>query len=178
MTLIGFGSKRERGKDEICNYIVSISDFRRDCFSYSLKEGIGKGVFGLTDEQLYGKLKKVVDPYWGMTPREILQKAGTEAMRYVFGEDIWIKTLFRRFEQENRPTVVSDVRFKSEAEAIKSRGGYLVRVDRYIPFDPEVDTHQSETDLDDWRDWDLVDNKGTLDDLYEAAEEFLNRVCG
>ena len=61
------------------------------------------------------ELKNVIDDIWGMTPREILQKAGTDAMRNIFGENIWVTTLKKRLEKRNNhSTCISDVRFLSE----------------------------------------------------------------
>ncbi len=176
--IIGFGYKRERGKDTSCDYIIKNYDgFTKDNFAGSLKEGIGKGVFGLTDDQLYGKTKKIVDPFWKMTPREILQRAGTDAMRSEFGEKIWVNTLLRRFRNQERNFLVSDMRFLSEVEAIKNEGGYVINLLRNIPFDSKVDNHKSETELDSFNDWDyLVDNTGDFNNLYLSLQTIMMEV--
>ena len=178
VALIGFGYKREHGKDEAAKYVVkTFPDLRLDSFAFSLKEGICRHVFGLTDEQLYGSLKHVIDPFWGMTPREILQKAGTEAMRHAFGEQIWVQTVMRRLAQNEKRPVISDVRFKSEADAIQYAGGVVIRIDRNVPFDRKIDTHKSETDLDDWYRWDyVITNNGTLEEFHEKVHHIVEKV--
>jgi len=183
--LIGFGHRRRRGKDTCCDYIVDRCKefhpderpFIRDSFAHSLKEGIGKGVFGLSDEQVHTSLKKEVDPYWGMTPREILQKAGTEAMRNVFGGSIWVKTLMRRIESREESTVISDVRFRNEADAIREAGGFVIRIDRAIKHDPEIDDHPSEKDLSIYYGWDyVIKNVNSFSTLYSQVEEVLSKI--
>jgi len=44
--------------------------------------------------------------------------------------------------------VITDTRFPNEAKAIKDAGGIVIRVDR--PGVKAVNTHPSETALDDW----------------------------
>lgn len=176
--IIGFGYKRERGKDTSCDHIIkNYSGFVKDNFARSLKEGIGKGVFGLTNEQLYGKLKSVVDPFWDMTPRSILQRAGTNAMRSEFGEKIWVNTLLRRFKEQDNNVLVADMRFLSEVEAIKNEGGYVINIKRDIPFNDKVDLHKSETELDSFEDWDfVVDNNGTYNSLYLSLQTIMKEI--
>lgn len=150
--VLSFGHKRQRGKDTCCDYLVNKYGFTKLSFAAPLKNGIGKGVFGLSDEQLHGKLKSEIDPYWEMTPRYILQQAGTEAMRNTFGEDIWCKTLGRTiYNSENRLFCISDMRFRSELNYIKKEfvNSTSVVIHRYdIPFDKDIDNHKSEIDLD------------------------------
>jgi hypothetical protein len=175
--LVGLGCKRRRGKDTAAEYIVENFPFVSDAFAFSLKEGICRGVFGLSDDQLYGDLKTEVDPFWRLTPREILQKAGTEGMRATFGADIWARTVIRRYLDRNSHTLVTDVRFRTEADVIKEHGGVLIRVDRDIPFDPEQDQHQSEIDLDDYTDWDyIIDNNGTLQQLHRHVDSIIREI--
>lgn len=176
-SIIGFGHRRYRGKDTAAAYLADRFGYAHDAFAHSLKEGLGRGIFSLTDDQLYGDLKEVLDPFWKLTPRDILQRGGTEAMRRTFGEDIWVKTLLRRARQRDVPTVVADVRFVSEAEAIKDNNGVVVRVDRDIPADPNIDGHQSEVDLLQYNGWNhIIDNNGTLEELYHKLDMFMREL--
>jgi FMN phosphatase YigB (HAD superfamily) len=64
--------------------------------------------------------------------RKALQKRGTEEGREVYGPMIWVDTLraWMRVLHERgiQRVIIGDVRFKSEADAIKALGGYLIRV--------------------------------------------------
>jgi hypothetical protein len=153
---------------------------RLDAFAASLKEGIGRGVFGLSDEQLYGEAKFTVDEFWGLTPRDILQRGGTEAMRATFGQDIWVQTVERRAAADLETSVLlSDVRFPSEVEGLRRLGGYVVLVDRPVELVPpatsaEEDQHASETSLDHFTDWDFrILNDRSLEDLHEEVRGML-----
>jgi len=85
---------------------------------------------------------------WGMTRREILQKLGTESLRENFDKNVWIKGVFADYKPqsvsapaaisgnpqiEKYPNwIISDVRFPNEADAIKTKGGLLLRVNRPV----------------------------------------------
>jgi hypothetical protein len=81
-------------------------------------------------------------------------------LRDLYGPDIWIQSLFQHFDDKQK-WIVTDVRFKNEAEFIKKNGGVLIRVEgdpsglrARMPLDKQQ--HISETDLDDYADFDLV----------------------
>jgi hypothetical protein len=183
--IVGFGCKRRRGKDTCCRMAKELLEewgykVRLDGFALSLKEGIGKGVFGLTDEQLYGAAKFDVDPFWGLTPRDILQRGGTEAMRNTFGQDIWVQTLERRASADPETSVlICDVRFPNEVEGLRRLGGYAVLVDRPLELvptaaSPEEDQHASETSLDHFTGWDFcIENDSSLEHLREEVRGML-----
>lgn len=181
--IIGFGAKRERGKDTAVNIAIRISEnsghpARRDAFAYPLKETC-RIVFGFTDEQLYGKLKGAVDPFWGFTPRWAMQQVGTEMFRKHIGSDVWVRSLVHRAQEDSPDThlMISDVRFENEARAIQALGGKVVRCDREVPFDPEIDNHASEVALDNFNDWDAVlDNNGSLDNLRRQVSELITKA--
>lgn len=181
--VIGFGCKRRRGKDVAAAFAAARLrqhglPCRVDYFAHSIKEGIGKGVFGFSDAQLYGELKELPDPFWGWTPREVFQRFGSDAMHTLFGKDIWIRTLLRRLEANLQThVVVADVRFRHEFDALRQLGGHLVRVDRHIADAGDEDRHLSEVDLDGCDTWDAcIDNNGSLDALQQAVETFVDRL--
>ena len=163
--IVGFGHKARVGKDSAADYLVRAYGYTKKSFAYPLKEGIGKGVFGLTDEQM-DTGKEVIDPYWNMTPRQILQLAGTEGGRNIFGDTLWIKALYRDISQDlTKNYVITDVRYRNEAEAIQSWGGKVIRIDRDIIG--TTAKHISEIDLADWHGWDgYIRNDASFDILY------------
>lgn len=97
-----------------------------------------------------------------MTVRDLLQKLGTECMRNGLHTNTWVNALMADYTsewttdegkhdpiQESPNWVITDTRFKNEAQAIKDKGGIIIRVDR--PFVKPINNHPSETGLDDWK---------------------------
>jgi hypothetical protein len=176
--VIGFGFRKGSGKDTACRLMSSVFTFNTAMkpvivhFADSLKEGIGKGVFGLTQAQMSDqKEKECVDSFWGLSPRQILQRAGTNAMRKEFSEDIWVKALLRRIANDDDHNVflVGDVRFPNELEAIQKVGGYVVYLSRID--ESEDDQHESETALESHLDkfnYHLL-NEETIEELKEGV---------
>lgn len=66
-----------------------------------------------------------------VTPRNILQKIGTDVLRDNFLSSIWIDSLERKMYDYDK-IVVTDVRFNNEMEFIKSCNGKLIEVIRYL----------------------------------------------
>lgn len=175
--IIGLGYKARSGKDTIADYLELEYWFFRTAFACKLKKA-ARVIFGFSEEQLYGPEKEAEDPFWQNTPRNILQIMGTECMRHGYREDIWIKAVERFIEPPSPDEwVITDVRFPNEASAIKSWGGYLVRVDR--PPGEHYDAvktqkHASETSMDAYTDWDyVIKNDGTLKDLETKVDEMV-----
>ena len=117
---------------------------------------------------------------FGMTIGNMLQKVGTDAIRNNVHTNAWVEALFVDMDnmKENDIWVITDVRFKNEANAIKERNGFLIRVNGDPLKIRENSTrdlnHQSEVDLDDYTEWDYVlENNGTLHDLEDTVNQDL-----
>jgi hypothetical protein len=148
-------------------------------FASTLKDGIGRGVLGLTHKQLYGDQKTEYDPFWGATPRQLLQRLGTDVMRDHFRQDVWTKALERKLEVgdfAHDHVAICDVRFPNEAEMIHRLGGKVIRVDRDVEA-TEEDQHLSETALDGWSGWDeVISNNSSLAELEGTVATALRRL--
>lgn len=177
--IIGLGFKARTGKGEVASWLVRRHGFIEVAFADALKRACVE-IFGLTESQVYGDQKDRPDPFWNDTPRNILQKVGTECLRRGYRDDVWIKALEREIRDPASPEtvdadwVVSDCRFPNECEAIREWGGKLVRIER--PDAPSIATgqHASETALERWCGWDyqLINNL-TLDDLHAKVDIML-----
>ena len=94
-----------------------------------------------------------------MTAREVMQYVGTDLFRRMYS-DVWVNSTINRIKKEGSLfSVITDVRFPEELEAIKNIGGKVIRLTRGI-----CDGHESETALDadkyDWNNFDaIIDNK-------------------
>lgn len=102
--------------------------------------------------------------YQPMTVRDFLQKLGTDALRMGLHDNVWVNALMADYRPEEswlntslgeKPDVVypnwiiTDTRFENEAQAIKDRGGIIIRVER--PGIVPINNHPSEIGLDDWK---------------------------
>ena len=130
-----------------------------------------------------------------LTPRWILQNWGTEVCRKNFHDDIWIASLENKLRNSTDDIVISDCRFPNEIAAIKKAGGRVVRVVRGA--EPEwyqlavsrnrgpngnsswalsgrkleqLGIHASETAWVGTRFDAVLDNNGTLEDLYQQVK--------
>jgi hypothetical protein len=104
--------------------------------------------------------------YYNKPPRirSLLQSEGTEFGRNVYGNDIWVKYTqewIYLFETKGfTDFVITDMRFTNEAEFVKNNYGKLIRVESpsqfYSTCNNTTKTHVSETDLDNYKEFDLV----------------------
>lgn len=177
--IIGVGFKARSGKDTIGEYLVKKYSFVQESFAYPLKEYIGRQICGFTDKQLYGDLKEVVDPIWGLAPRKMLQTIGTDALREVVNDNFWIIPMRRKIaehQRNNRAVVVTDVRFPNEADFLKSMGAHLIRLDRDNLDFMSNREHSSEISLEEYSGWDdVVTNNSSLEELYLQVDKLLNK---
>lgn len=87
-----------------------------------------------------------------MTAREIFQEFGTGIFRKM-NPNIWIDALDRKISYINNALIiVDDCRFKNEFDYLKSKNAYIIKLDR----GNSNDNHQSENDLNQYGDYDLV----------------------
>lgn len=109
------------------------------------------------------------------TYREFLQQLGTEVMRNLLHENVWVNAAMSDIDDKN--VIFTDVRFPNEAQAIKDKGGVIIRINRYPPgcSSKLMDEHESEKALDDWKFDHVIYNVGTLEDLWNQVKEILNR---
>ena len=130
-----------------------------------------------------------------LTPRFILQNWGTEVCRKNFHNDIWIASLENKLRASTDDIVISDCRFPNEIAAIKKAGGRVVRVVRGPEpkwYDAAVSrnrgpngnsswalsgrrleqlgVHDSETAWVGTKFDAVLDNNGTLEDLYQQVK--------
>ena len=180
--IIGLAGKAGSGKDTVaCEWRRKKRGLGLVGFADPLKEA-AKAIFGLNTTQVYHPTaKNRIDSYWAMTPRDIMQRLGTECCRQHFGDDIWVKSAYRRVKRTPYTTLVfTDVRFPNEAQAIQEWGGYLVKVVRpgyESPLTVEQQNHPSETALDKWQDWDaILVNGGSLRELVLPVDEVLTAL--
>jgi hypothetical protein len=200
MKIIGIIGAIGSGKDTIAEYLIETQHFDKYAFASKVKD-VACVVFGWNREMMEGltpksrKWREEVDEYWGITPREAMQKIGTEMFRKHIDDQIWIKALIReiQYKSNSRRIVITDCRFENEIQAVKDMGGKIIYVQR--GNEPEW-AHKSIKAFEDYNseeyqwfkennihatDWQLyalkkyadftIENNGTYDDLYDAVDK-------
>ena len=146
--LIGLVGQKFTGKDTVGSYFEKEYGYYPMSFAEPLKEVL-QSVFLLTDKQVYGNEKEIIDERWKVTPRELHQIVGSGLFRetlpqYIphLEDEIWIRNFALRYEnkkKEHSRIVITDVRHYNEAKFIKDNKGILVRIYRN-----EKDLYESE----------------------------------
>ena len=70
--------------------------------------------------------------------------------------------------------VITDCRFKNEAEAVKLKGGFIVRVNR--PGVNPINNHDSEVELDNYHFDYVINNDGSLYDLRNKVKALIDHI--
>ena len=130
-----------------------------------------------------------------ITPRWVLQYWGTEVVRKGFHDDMWVASLEHRLLNRQNDIVITDCRFPNEIKAIRAAGGRVVRIKRGpepVWFDDaksmnkgptrnmnwalskhnieKLGVHASETAWVGQKFDAILNNDGTLDELYSQIE--------
>lgn len=186
MRLIGLSGVARSGKDTVGAHLIA-QHYHHYAFADPIRKAAA-AMFGLPLSVFEGTNphRDEIIPFWGYSPRQMLQLIGTEGGRNLFRQDIWI----RRAEQEYinlqdsiaqlasetfgplpAGMVITDVRFDNEAEWIRSEGGLVLRVER--PGVSAANDHVSEKGVDPDLINAVIPNHGTLDDLYMITDLIL-----
>jgi hypothetical protein len=185
--LIGLPGRKRVGKDTVGDYLCHKYNFIKLAYAGALKDAC-QDIFKFSDEQIYGDdLKEVVDEYWGHSPREILQKVGTELFRKRLPElcpniadDIWIRSLDREIMQLRQEGfnrfVITDVRFPNEAEFVEKSGGKLWKIVRPSVSKTTFSDHDSEKFVDELKhDIEFV-NDSSKQDLFRKIDREIKKI--
>ena len=184
--IISISGKKRSGKSTIATYLERYG-FLEVSWAYPLKEIIGKQIFGLTQDQIYGsnEERERIIPEWDMSSRQILQKVGTDLFRNHINKDIWVKWGVRYIDSTLsrliNSVVVSDTRFPNELEALRE-----LAKEKETPFAAinivrkglvSEDTHSSENALEGYPfDYTIEGGDGELIWLYAQIEHILLEI--
>lgn len=194
--VVGITGKQNSGKDTLADAFIQ-HDFLKMAFADPLKDIVNR-MFGISTWVLWGPSEKR-----DTRTRMILQTLGTDYARGIDPE-VWVKRTMERIrdaalhrrdplgrcvvppEDKELRVVVPDVRFRNEAEALKSFAPdtILIRVhrpDSEEGKDESTCTHVSETEMDtipsELYKYTLH-NTGTLEEFQNAADETVAKVLG
>lgn len=187
MILLAMYGKARSGKDTAADYLAAELGLYKYAFAEPLKTML-KSVFG---DHFHEGDRSGICPETGKSYREMMQTLGTEWGRNLMTEDVWINLVQKKWDwvkdgcphetplgrisnlhlgkdQVTQGMILSDLRFDSEAEWVRSQGGYVIEIkrDHYDLSAPGIAGHQSEAGIRE----DLIDllclNYGSLEDLH------------
>lgn len=144
--------------------------------------------------------REIPDEWWtdrlninDLSPRYALQLIGTEALRNNFHNDIWVASVEKRILDNDKPTVLSDCRFQNELLLCDKLGGSTVCVmrgdypewwdtaieanmgsDKAIRILADLEIHASEYSWIGFPFDYVIENNGTIDDLYSKIQEIFS----
>lgn len=168
--LIAFTGRARSGKDTAAAYIANTKRIKTYSFAEPIRAMLRAG-FGLTDWHF--NAGKELPTEFGPSPRVMMQTLGTDWGRYMINSDVWVQLAQAAYEASNG-LVISDVRFNSEAEWVRRKGGVVIRVLRKDAL--RVAAHISEAGIAETLvDFD-VSNDGTIQELYDELDTLLERV--
>lgn len=131
--LVGLVGYAQAGKDTFAGHL----GYTRLAFADPLKQLAlaCSPTFDVTHDLTNWRLGAIVCDYgWEYAKaevpgvREFLQNLGV-GVRDILGSDTWVQAAFAKYDP-TLPTVFTDVRFPNEVEAIRERGGKIVKVVR------------------------------------------------
>lgn len=197
LSIVGVCGRKRHGKDTVGGIAHKLGGYTPIAFADPLKR-IAMDIYGLSYDQCYGteKDKETVDPRWGLSPRFILQRIGTEMGREIHTET-WVRYCMRTIQEASeggnllihsarhrafmpaqggnfnlQKWVITDCRFPNEADAIRRAGGDVIKVVR-PSLQQGVDLHASETSIDEIEPDHMILNNGTRHDLGLKVREIL-----
>jgi len=198
--IIGIVGKARSGKDTFAEFLKECFEKRHNrnfeemAFAGVLKD-MCTSQFDLSWDQLYGGLKEEPDerykkppeptrpfcgglgkselPDYRWTPREIMQELGAFYRKIDY--NYWVRALDKNLKElDLKDVIITDVRHVNESEYVKNNNGILIKIKRKKLQEIHGMNHESETALDDVPDDYFhieINNAGTLEDLYDVAED-------
>jgi hypothetical protein len=178
--IVAISGKIGSGKSTV-GEIFEREGYVLDSFAKSVKD-ICSIIFGYDRNKIEGSTP--ADRLWrekidkNFTPRDAMVLVGTDFGRNMIHQNIWIETLFNRYDK-NKDLLITDLRFPNEYSEIKKRGGIVIRINR-----PNLSkltnlnssNHITECALDEHNFDYVIDNSGTLYDLEINVLNIINEL--
>lgn len=129
------------------------------------------------NDRNFNKLLKTEESLknYSLSIRQLMQYFGTEICQKYFGKKVWINTVINN----NNNLIISDLRFKTEAAAVKDKNGLLIYI--YRP-NCQPGNHASEKEvidlLNDKQFNFIIKNDSSLEELFNKVKTLcLNFQC-
>lgn len=175
--IIAFAGRKQSGKTTCSEAVLKWANGTIEPFNNAkiynfadpLKQDICINILGMNYDQCYGsddQKNELVNCWWDgkqLTAREVMQFVGTNIFRKM-QHDVWASATINKIKIDKpNLAVIADCRFPNEVDAVKSAGGFVVKLMRN-PFNSD---HESEVALDgdryDQSNFDLIVNNDILD---------------
>lgn len=176
--ILGLAGYARSGKDTVADYLVENHGFTKISFANPMREALVRldpiitinG--GATMHLSQGLASLTWEDLKAMSPdiRPLLQRMGTEVGRNMFGENIWVDLAMKEASKYDK-VVFADVRFKNEADAVRSNKGAVWRIER--PGVEAANSHSSEHDLDEYPCDATLKNQDDIESLGRIVEQAL-----
>lgn len=190
--LIGIHAKPRSGKDTVANYLIKQYKLYKYGSSFPVKDTAAY-MFKVPRQYFDDDNKKdTIDPFWGITYREMAQKVGKEGSRDLFGEDFWLRHVekqLKRIEIEElfilrtekytipyEGMILADIRYENEVHWVKQNGGKVIFIKRSNLPASSNNSHPAEAGLSDHLADVFIHNDGTLEDLYKEVDFAMERI--
>lgn len=143
--LIGLTGLKQTGKTTAGDFLSYKYKFHHTSFAAPMRR-FAMDVLCMNETQLeFCKEQPLTFLDGKVTPRAFLQKLGTEFGRDMIHRDLWVRSCLMKINLSER-TVISDVRFDNEAQAIRAMGGRVIQITRLGQAE-NSDTHVSEAGI-------------------------------
>lgn len=146
-TLIGIYGRARSGKDTAADYLAKRHGLLKYAFAEPIKQML-KAVFG---DHFHEGDRSGICPETGKSYREMMQTIGTEWGRDMMHPELWVRMAAKKWQwvqdgcpfetpigtashvclgdkPVNNGMIISDVRFRSEAEWIRRAGGVVIQL--------------------------------------------------
>ena len=182
--IIALGHRRGVGKNAFAKLLAEELDsrgkpYRVAAFAdalYSIAHQL-YGWAGFASKEYYEKYrqsKEIVLPALGMTPREVLIRLGTNAIRQQVYDRTWVNLLLHSVGK-HETLIITDLRFPNEFSEVKKHGGLNIRIDRpLVPFSNDLADSALAGESDGWDQ--IILNDGTLEELRGKALSVLSNT--
>jgi hypothetical protein len=165
------------------NNLNTLSQWKNKKFAYKLKQIVAL-IFNCNVEDLENEEFKNSRTPDDLTPisasgkityRQALQLIGTDIFRNQYHPDIWVNILLNEYDDKNENWIISDCRFHNEMDAIKKKGGLIIKVIRGTEHEIDLSkVHASEIEMYTYKDYDYkIENNGTIQELETVIENIM-----
>ena len=127
----------------------------------------------LMTDRFFSKVAKELDintiKHYNITIRQMLQYVGTECLRRLISEDVWINATLKR-----NKIIISDLRFKREFETLDNHKSFRILIERpgfgagNHPSEKEILELKANRNFEGY-----VNNNGTLKDLFYKIKKLI-----